>query len=389
MPSVFLLVLTYLGFVSLGLPDTINGVVWPSVARHFGLPLGYLGAVLVASLAGYLVSSLSAGTAMQRLGVGGLLVGSCLLVVVSLAGFGLAPAFGWFVASAVVAGLGAGAIDAGLNAYAAHQFSARHMAWLHGCWGIGATLGAMAAASVLAAGKPWQATYGVLGVAITLLTATFAWNRHAWDLAPGEAAEAPRPAGTMAEALRHPLVWAQMLAFFCYCGVEATVGNWGFTLLTQYRSVPVAQAGTAITCYWGALTAGRFLLGAFADRLGIYRLLGASMAFTTAAGLTFTLAPGPGLAMAGLALQGFALAPLYPGLMTQTPLRLGHLANQAVGFQAGAAMLGAVSVPALGGLVLDRFGLAHLNGLLAILVVALALVVSGLVASAGTRGPAG
>jgi fucose permease len=221
----------------------------------------------------------------------------------------------------------------------------------------------------------------VLGVALTILTATFAWNRRAWDLAPTDEEEAPRAPGTMAEALRHPMVWAQMLAFFCYCGVESTAGNWGFTLLTQHRGLPVAQAGTAITCYWGALTAGRFLLGAFADRLGVYRLLGAAMTLALVAGLTFVLAPGSWLAMGGLTLLGFSLAPIYPGLMTQTPARLGHLANQAVGFQAGSAMLGAVCVPGLGGMVADRLGLAWLDGLLGALTVALALVIGGLIVS--------
>lgn len=382
-PSLFLILLTYLGFVSLGLPDTVTGVVWPSVARHFALPLGYLGTVLVASLAGYLVSSLSAGTAIQRLGVGGLLSASGALVAASLAGYGLAPGFGWFLAAAVVAGLGGGAIDAGLNAYAARHFSARQMSWLHGFWGVGATLGAMAAASVLAAGLAWQATYGILGVGIVFLAVTFFFNRQAWrngGETGGEARhEPPVPIG---EALRHPVVWAQMLAFAFYTGVENTAGNWGFTLLSQYREVSVGLAGTAVTCYWGALTAGRFLLGAIADRVGVHRLLGLSAVTMALGGLTFVLAPWTWLAMAGMALLGFSLAPIYPGLMSQTPTRLGRLADHAVGFQVGAAMLGAVSVPGLGGILLEKFGISWLNGMLGVLVVALGLIIGGLVWSA-------
>lgn len=383
-PSLFLIVLTYLGFVSLGLPDTITGVVWPSVAKHFALPLGYLGTVLVASLAGYLVSSLSAGTAIQRLGVGGLLSASGALVAVSLAGFGLAPSFGWFLAAAVIAGLGAGAIDAGLNAYAARHFSPRQMSWLHGFWGVGATLGAMAAASVLAAGMAWQSTYGILGVAIVVLTVTFFFNRQAWqdsDSEGGEVAHHESP-GTMGEALRHPVVWAQMLAFFCYTGVEMTAGNWGFTLLSQYREVSVGLAGTAVTCYWGALTVGRFLLGAIANHVGVYRLLGLSTASMVLGALTFVLAPGTWLAMGGMALLGFSLAPLYPGMMSQTPMRLGRLADHAVGFQVGAAMLGAVSWPSFGGILVEKFGISWLNGMLGVVAVSLALIIAGLVGTA-------
>lgn len=382
-PSLFVLVLTYLGFVSLGLPDTVTGVVWPSVAKHFALPLGYLGTVLVASVAGYLASSLSAGAAIRRLGVGGLLGASGALVAVSLAGFALAPAFGWFLAAAVVAGLGAGAIDAGLNAYAARHFSARQMAWLHGFWGVGATLGALAAASVLAAGLPWQATYGILGTAIVGLVATFVVHRRAWDdgeaAGPEAAHEAP---GTALEALRHPLVWAQMLAFFLYTGVEMSAGNWGYTLLSRYREVSPGLAGTAVTCYWGALTGGRFLLGAIADHVGVHRLLGLSAGAMALGGLTFVLAPWTWLAMAGMALLGFSLAPIYPGLMSQTPGRLGRLSDHAVGFQVGAAMLGSVCWPGLGGILLERFGLAWLNGMVGALAAGLALILAALVVGA-------
>jgi fucose permease len=383
-PSLFLLVLTYLGFVSLGLPDTITGVVWPSVAKHFALPLGYLGTVLVASVSGYLVSSLSAGTAIQRLGVGGLLSASGALVAVSLAGFGLAPSFGWFLAAAVISGLGAGAIDGGLNAYAARHFSARQMTWLHGFWGVGATLGAMAAASVLAAGLAWQATYGILGVAIVLLTVTFFLNRQAWQDGGSKLGEEARheTPGTVGEALRHPVVWAQMLAFYIYTGVEATAGSWGFTLLSQYREVSVGLAGTAVTCYWGALTVGRFLLGAIANHVGVYRLLGLGAATMALGGLTFVLAPWTWLAMVGMALLGFSLAPIFPGLMSQTPMRLGRLADHAVGFQVGAAMLGAVSMPGLGGILLEQFGIRWLNGMIGVLVVSLGLIIGGLVWSA-------
>ncbi len=232
-PSLFLLVLTYLGLVSLGLPDTITGVVWPSVAKHFALPLGYLGTVLVASVTGVLVSSLSAGTAIQRLGVGGLLSASGALVAVSLAGEGGARGTGragpqfWLVpGGAVIAGLGAGAIDAGLNAYAARHFSARQMAWLHGFWGVGATLGAMAAASVWLPAWRGRRRIGFSGQRDRPLTVTFFLNRQAWQSGGSERGEAAKheTPGTMGEALRHPVVWAQMLAFYIYTGVEMSAG---------------------------------------------------------------------------------------------------------------------------------------------------------------------
>src|SRR5690606_24739319 len=118
-----LLVLPYLSFISLGLPDALIGVTWPSVYRHFYLPPGALSALLTATVTGYLVATLFYGRLQQAMGIGGLLAGSSALIVISLVGYASAPAWGWFVAAGILAGLGAGAIDAGLNAYAAQRFS--------------------------------------------------------------------------------------------------------------------------------------------------------------------------------------------------------------------------------------------------------------------------
>jgi fucose permease len=386
MPSLFLLVITYLGFISLGLPDSILGVVWPSVYPHFGLTADYLGAVLAATVSGYLVSSIMAGRVLQLLGVGGLLAASCALVSVSLAGFALAPIWPIFVGSAVFAGLGAGAIDSGLNAYAARYFSARQMNWLHACWGVGATLSAMTAAALLAKHFPWQWTYGSLCVLMIGMTALFTLTLKAWKKSPEPAGQTPADASaaidqvpaTMREALRHPLVIAQVLVFFVYSGFEMSVANWSYTLLTQYRVLSEGLAGTAVSLFWISLTAGRFLLGAIADRVGVRRLLMLCVTTGLLGGLSFALAPWPWVSISGLAVLGASLAPLYPGMMTLTPRHLGRLADHAVGFQVGGAMLGQVSVPSLGGVLLVAYGPAALNALVGVMALLLWLVIMGL-----------
>ncbi len=390
MPSLFLLIITYLGFISLGLPDSLLGVVWPSVYPHFGVSAGYLGVVLAVTVCGYLVSSLLTGRLLQVLGVGGLLAASCALVSVSLAGFALAPAWPIFVGSAVFAGLGAGAIDSGLNAYAARHFSAAQMNWLHGFWGVGATLSAMAAAGLLARQVPWQWTYGSVGIVMVGMTLLFTLTRKAWKyapeppgLSPALATETPDQAPpTMREALRHPLVIAQVLVFFVYSGFEMTAANWSYTLLTQYRELSTGEAGTAVSLFWVSLTAGRFLIGAIADRVGVRRLLIICVSAGLLGGLCFVLAPWAWLSVAGLAVLGAALAPIYPGMMTLTPRHLGRLADHAVGFQVGGAMLGQVTVPSLGGILLVTYGPAALNGLVGVMACLLWLAIMGLLGAA-------
>ncbi|HET8677250.1 MAG TPA: MFS transporter, partial [Blastocatellia bacterium] len=129
--GLLLIGLAYVSFISLGLPDGLLGVAWPSIRSHFGLPIDSLGALLVMFTAGYLLSSFTSGRLLARISVGTLLALSCLATAASLMGYAVAPAWRVVVALGALAGLGAGAIDAGLNIYAARHFSARVVNWLH------------------------------------------------------------------------------------------------------------------------------------------------------------------------------------------------------------------------------------------------------------------
>jgi MFS family permease len=117
--SRLLTLLVFLGFVGIGLPDGLIGVAWPSMRSDFGLPLDALGGLLVSYTAGYLASSFGSGWMLARVSVGALLALSCLATGVSLLGYAGAGHWWMVVALGALAGLGAGAIDAGLNTYAA------------------------------------------------------------------------------------------------------------------------------------------------------------------------------------------------------------------------------------------------------------------------------
>jgi MFS family permease len=123
-PTLLLTLLTFVGFISLGLPDGLTGVAWPAMRGSFGLPLDALGSLLVSYTVGYLISSFASGRVLARTSVGALLALSCLTTGVSLLGYANAGRWWQVVALGALAGLGAGAIDAGLNTYAATHFNA-------------------------------------------------------------------------------------------------------------------------------------------------------------------------------------------------------------------------------------------------------------------------
>src|SRR4051812_21957591 len=354
-----IIALAFVAFVSLGLPDGVLGVVWPSVRGTFGRPVSHLGVLLAAGSAGYLVSSFLGGQLVRTLGVGALLVGSSVVVAVALTGMALAPNWAAFVSFAVLGGTGGGAIDAGINTFAASRFSARVVNWLHACWGIGATAGPLLMTAVMARGLSWRVGYQAVAGALALLSLLFLFTLRLWTIQQA-ADEAPHAAqtATLGEALRRPVVWMQLALFFLYCGIESTAGQFLYTLLTESRGLPHTTAGLATGGYWASLTAGRVVFGQIAatvDRRTILRT-GLALAPVAAALLWWNLATPTTLAAA--ALLGFALAPVFPTLISVTPERVGHyFAPQAVGFQVAAANLGIALLPGAVGVVARWRGL--------------------------------
>lgn len=372
-----LLVLTYLGFVSLGLPDASYGVAWPSLRETFDLGESAFGAGLLSVGLGVLCSSLSAGTLLRRFGAGRLLTASTALTAAGLAGFALSPNWGFFLAAGLVTGLGGGAIDSGLNAYAASRYSARQMNWLHAAFGFGASLGPLTMAFALAHAG-WRPGYLAIAAAMALLALLFFCTRRMWGRSArsGESAAQAVPVG---RALRSGVVWLQTATFFVYAGLEVAAGQWAYAVLTQGRGYSVETGGLWTGLFWFALFAGRVLLGFGADAIGARRLVGAGASIALPALIVFAYDP-LGLGVVGLVVAGFALAPIFPMLMHRTPQLLGAgLAAHSIGFQVSAAMMGGVALPAIAGFVAAAWGVGAVPFFLcAAAVVHLGLVAAGL-----------
>ena len=130
-PKIGLVILAYVAFIALGMPDGLMGVAWPSIRVSFSIPLDAVGMLLSTSVAGYMTSSFLSRPLIARLGAGRVLVASCAMTGMGLIGYTLVPAWWMMVSLGLIAGLGAGAIDAGLNTYVASNFGEGLMQWLH------------------------------------------------------------------------------------------------------------------------------------------------------------------------------------------------------------------------------------------------------------------
>nr|WP_236646996.1 MFS transporter [Micromonospora acroterricola] len=379
-PRASLLLLAYLAFVSLGLPDGLLGVGWPSISADFGVPTEAVGFLLTAGTVGYLTSSVLAGFTLARVGVGALLAGSTLLASLSLTGYAVSPGLAVLVGCALLLGLGSGAIDSGLNAYAAGAFGPRHMNWMHAFFGLGVAIGPLIMTGALSAGLAWRWGYGIVAAAQLALAAAFALTVRAWRRRVPAPAEAGAPPAAPAvrvpvrATLRLPAVWSGALAFALYVAIEVSAGLWAFLLLTEGRGLSAAVAGGCVSAYWGSLFVGRVVQGVVAERLGARLVLRSSLA-GMAVGAALVAVPGSAaLAVLGLVVVGFAAAPVFPLLTLTTADRVGaEHADRAIGLQIGAAGVGAALVPAGLGVLVGKLSVQVLGP--ALVVLALALIV--------------
>jgi fucose permease len=373
-----LLSLAFVAFVSLGLPDGLLGVAWPSMRRSFGLQLDALGSLLVSTTLGYVTASFLSGAILRRIRLGALLALSCAATAGALIAYSVAPSWMIVVAFGVVTGLGAGAIDSALNTFAAHNYSARTVNMLHAFYGVGATAGPALMTAVLLANAGWQRGYLIVGVAQLVLAAGFVASRNLW---PREADSADSPAGATAplvETLKLPATILSVIVFILYCGLEASTGAWLFTLLHEGRNVDTAAAGAAVSSFWGSLMAARVVFGLVPVRAPLSCWLFAAMI----AALLATLALGfgsHGTSIAAGALIGFACGPIFPWLIAETPQRLGprHGAN-AIGVQIASAAIGLSLAPTLVGVLAERVGVDAIPWGLAALAVLLVLAFAAL-----------
>lgn len=361
-PPVILLLIAFLGFISLGLPDAIASVAWPTLRKEFVLSQASFGWLFIGCGYGYFLSSFFAGQLTRLLQVGPLLTISSLVVGVAMLGYGLSPWFWLLVGCAALWGLGSGAIDAALNGYVASHFSAKHVSWLHACYSTGATLGPLVMTACIAAAGSWRLGYGIVGMTMLAMSLLFLVTQGRWsDGLDAEDHAADLSPVSMVTVLREPIVWLQIVIFFLYTGLENTAGQWSYTLLTEGRGVSTEMAGALVGLYYGSIAVGRVVFGFVAQQVGLDRLVRLSTLAAIGGAACFAFGSLP-LATAGLILLGLGLASVFPTLMTRTPQRLGRaFAAHAIGFQVSAAMLGSAALPSVTGLAVERFGLESIG----------------------------
>ncbi len=363
--ATLLLILIYVAFISLGLPDAMLGAGWPTMQSNLGVSYGFAGILHMIIAGGTIVSSAFAGRVLGKFGTGKVTAFSVGLTAVALFGFSCRFSFGWLLLAAIPLGLGAGAVDAGLNAFVASHYESRHMSWLHCFWGVGALAGPLVLSAFLWRGNSWRLGYLTIAVFQTILVVVLVTAIPLWAKVCSRIPADPQQSGPLHQPFARLLAlkgvkWT-LATFLFYCGIEATIGLWGGSFLFKVKGLGAASAALCSSICYASITLGRFLTGFLTLRVPNATLIRAG-ALIVLAGVALMLVPGPlALSLAGFVLAGLGCAPIFPCLLHETPARFGEKNAQALmGLQMAIAYVGLTFLPPLFGFLAASTSLALL-----------------------------
>ena len=351
-----LLVVIYLAFISLGLPDGVLGSIWPVMHQDLGLAISDAGLLSAITSIGTVISALVGHRLVARFKTGLVTAVSVAATAFGLWGFSASTSLLSLALFAIPLGLGAGSVDSALNNYVASHYKAHHMNWLHSFWGVGATAGPALMALTLSLGHSYRsgwrlisAIQAVLVVVLFLSLPLFVSHKR------GEQEKRAKD-GLKRKEKRSGLSLI-LASFFLYCLIESSTGLWAVSYLVQVKLVDASTAALYGSLFYLGITAGRLLSGFVSLRLSNGRLIAAGLAII-AIGLATLLLSNETSAIFALLAIGLGCAPIFPSMIHETPRRFSiEESGRVIGLEMATAYVGSTTAGPLFAL------LAHLVGL--------------------------
>ena len=373
-----LLVIIYIAFISLGLPDSLLGAAWPVMHEDLGAPLSYAGIISMIIAFGTVVSSLQSDRLTLWLGTGKVTAISVAMTATALLGFSASSEFWMLCLWAIPYGLGAGGVDAALNNYVALHYRSWHMSWLHCMWGVGAATGPYIMGMALEMGTGWPAGYHIIAVMQVVLTIILFASMPLWkerkDEVQADSGHKRKPL-SLREIFWIPGAREILVAFFCYSAVEQTCGLWASSFLNLSKGISAEQAASFGAMFFIGITVGRAINGFLAMRMHDESMIRMGQVLILFGIVTVMLPAGDAVALAGLILIGLGCAPIYPCIIHSTPTHFGKDKSQAIiGVQMAAAYIGTMLMPPLFGILANHLSISLLPIYLLVLLAIMAFM---------------
>ena len=355
-----LLLVIYIAFIGLGLPDSLLGSAWPAVYAELNIPVGYGSIISILISLGTVSASVFSARLINKFGTGVVTAISTGLSAVCLLGFSFAQSIWWFCLLGVPLGIGAGAIDAALNNYVATHYKSTHMNFLHSFYGVGVSLSPYLMSFALSVENNWRQGYRIVfyimaGITLITVLAIPLWKKvKAIKTEEEQFTPKTLSIGKMIKTRAIRYTW---LLFFSTCALEFTCGIWGCTFLVTAEGMSESLAAKFITFYYLGITAGRLISGFISTKLNQKKIVYIGYASVGVALILIALPIPPIVKGIGLFLIGLGNGPTFPNIIYLTPINFGKEVSQSiVGTQMACCNVGILLMPPLFGLLAQYIG---------------------------------
>lgn len=354
-----LLVIIFIAYIGLGIPDSILGAAWPAIYEDLGLPISNVSYITTAIYIGTIISSFMSGRIIKWLDTAKVAFFSTIITAFSLLGFAYSKNIVCFCLLALPLGLGAGSIDTALNNYVALHYKVTHMNFLHCFYGIGVTLSPFLMSIALSHSNSWRSGYKIMfaiqfAIAVMLLAAMPLWKKVNKDKTEIEMAGKTL---TVMQALKMKKAKPAIGVFMTSCAVETACLVWANTYLVETKGITADKAAGIVTVYFIGLTLGRFLSGLISSKVSSDKIVLFGQGIVLIAVIIMLLKLPVTASYVGLFFVGFGIGPVFPNMTHLTPKFFGEEVSQSmIGIQMGFAYISIMVSPIIFGIVANYTG---------------------------------
>ncbi|MBQ9913816.1 MAG: MFS transporter [Clostridia bacterium] len=323
---VFILIVIYVVFISLGLPDSLFGVAWPVVHSEFGISESF--ASVYSIIIGVCTGGVSfvSGKLIRKFGTSRVTLVSVLITALGLVAISFSPNIAVMMISSVIMGYGAGAIDTGLNNFVSLHYKAQHMNWLHCFWGVGVTVSPLIMSLFLGdGGAEWRKGYRVVALLQLLIAVLVLFSLKKWkgiERAEKEETVDESDSAGIADIIKIKGVLTGILSLGAYCSMEFLLGTWGASYAVNVFAVSPDVAAKWVSLYYGGIMVGRVISGFLSIKLSDKGLIRGGVAVALIGIIIFALPLGTA-SLFGFFLIGMGFGPVFPSVLHSVPERFG------------------------------------------------------------------
>lgn len=268
---------TFYAFAIMGMNDASYGPIIPYLETYYEEPYTVISLVFLSPFVGYVGAALCNNMVHMKFGQRGVAIGGPICHLISYIIICVHPPYPVLIVAFIFAGFGNGIEDAAYNAWIGAMANANELlGFLHGFYGLGATIAPLVATSMITRlGLQWYTWYYVMvgAAVIELATSSVAfWGATAAQYREKNARMSDAGGSRLKEAtLQMPaarVTWCCALFLIGYVGIEVALGGWIVTFMINVRDGGAFASGMTATGFWMGITVGRLVLGFVTPKIG-------------------------------------------------------------------------------------------------------------------------